>query len=162
MGAHHFEVATGRWTNTPRADRLCQLCCQDTSSGRTGRVGDEFHVVFECPEQEVPRRMHAALFERFGGWADLSPTSLPADAMHQFMGQNARQVASFINACAMRASEQPPDDVLFGDALDVVDEDEAPEGSSADDYFECEQMWEVFDFALDSLLEVDGFFPGPP
>lgn len=90
------------------------------------------------------------------------PASMPTDAMRQFMGQNARQVASFINACAMRASEQPPDDVLFGDALDVVDEDEAPEGSSADDYFECEQMWEVFDFALDSLLEVDGFFPGPP
>ena len=54
--------------------------------------------------------------------------------------------------------------VLFGDAMDAVDEGEAPsaEVSSADEFFECAQIWEVFDFALDSLLEVDGFFPGPP
>ena len=62
----------------------------------------------------------------------------------------------------MRASEQPPDDVVFGDAIDLVDEGEAPEVSSADDFYECEQMWDVFDYALDSLLEVDGFFPDPP
>jgi len=27
---------------------------------------------------------------------------------------------------------------------------------------ECEQMWEVLDLALDSVLEVHGFFPSPP
>ena len=146
----------------PRSERLCTLCSQGIADSRLGSVGDEFHVVFECAEQEVPRRMHAALFESFGGWADLSPGSLSTDAMRQFMGQNARLVASFIHACAMRASEQPPDDVMFGDAIeavaeaDEVDEAEAHDESSADDF------QDVLDFALDSLLEVDGFFPVPP
>jgi len=74
------------------------------------------------------------------------PASMPTDAMRQFMGQNARQVASFINACAMRASEQPPDDVLFGGIIDMVDGDEAPEDSSTDDFFKCEQVPDVFLF----------------
>jgi hypothetical protein len=69
LGAHHYEVSTGRWTRTPRAERLCALC--------HGGLGDEFHVVFECPAQEVPRRMHATLFERFGGWSELSPVDRP-------------------------------------------------------------------------------------
>lgn len=38
--------------------------------------------LFKCPEQEVPRHMHAAcchaaLLDRFGVWADLPPTFLP-------------------------------------------------------------------------------------
>jgi hypothetical protein len=26
LGAHHLDVATGRWTRTPRSDRVCSLC----------------------------------------------------------------------------------------------------------------------------------------
>lgn len=167
LGAHHYEVVTGRWTNTPRADRVCRLCSPGVGGGQPGRVGDEFHVVFECPGQEVPRYMHASLFESFGGWDDISPAALPTHAMRQFMGQNARLVASFIHACALRASEHPPDNVVFGDAVeagaDAVADDAMREQSSADEFFDCEdQLWEALDFSLDSLLEVDGFFPGPP
>ena len=167
LGAHHYEVVTGRWTNTPRADRVYRLCSPGVGGGQPGRVGDEFHVVFECPGQEVPRYMHASLFESFGGWDDISPAALPTHAMRQFMGQNARLVASFIHACALRASEHPPDNVVFGDAVeagaDAVADDAMREQSSADEFFDCEdQLWEALDFSLDSLLEVDGFFPGPP
>jgi len=41
---------TGRWCNRPRSQHLCHLC-------GTG-VGDESHVVFECPCQDVPRQLH--------------------------------------------------------------------------------------------------------
>jgi len=43
LGAHSFEVATGRWCNRPRSQHICLLC-------GTG-LGDETHVVFECPCQ---------------------------------------------------------------------------------------------------------------
>lgn len=105
VGAHRLEVATGRWARCPRAERVCQLCGEG--------AGDEFHVVFECSGQEVPRQLHARLFDEFGGWAGLVPGELRADAMQQFMSQHPRWVASFINACERRAMEQPPDDVVL-------------------------------------------------
>jgi hypothetical protein len=145
LGAHHYEVATGRWTGTPRAERLCELCYE--------RVGDEFHVVFECPAQEVPRSLHAALFERFGGWADLTPTSLPADAMRTFMGQNAGMVASFLHACEVRASASPTDDVMFGDPRAEVDTD--------DQFFDCDEE-NVLDLVYDGEFEFDWPPHGPP
>jgi len=86
LGAHSFEIATGRWCNRPRSQRLCQLC-------GTG-VGDEFHVVFECPCQDVPRQLHVNLFDGFGGWSSLGPAGLPDDAMRLFMAQDSRSVAS--------------------------------------------------------------------
>jgi hypothetical protein len=59
---------------------MCQLCGEG--------VGDEFHVVFECGGQEVPRQLHAELFEAFGGWSNISTAALPTDAMRQFMAQD--------------------------------------------------------------------------
>lgn len=47
LGAHQYKLATGRWTNTPKADTECQLCCR--GGGGSGSVGDEFHIVFACP-----------------------------------------------------------------------------------------------------------------
>jgi hypothetical protein len=88
---------------------MCQLCGQG--------VGDEFHVVFECGGQEVPRQLHAELFEAFGGWSHISTADLPTDAMRQFMAQDTRWVASFINACEQRAQDDPPDEVVFGDPV---------------------------------------------
>jgi hypothetical protein len=46
---------------------MCQLCGEG--------VGDEFHVVFECG-QEVPRQLHAELFEAFEGWSHISTADL--------------------------------------------------------------------------------------
>ncbi len=144
LGAHCFEVATGRWVNRPRSQRVCQLC----GAG----VGDEFHVVFECSGQEVPRQIHAPLFEAFGGWSALRPTDLPGDAMRQFMSQNPRWVASFINACEKRAQDDPPDAVVFGDPVE-----------SSEEFVDCfdEEMDVILD-ALDSALEIDGFMSFTP
>jgi hypothetical protein len=153
LGAHHYEVATGRWTRTPRADRLCELCCVYVDGHRQGTVGDEFHVVFECPAQDVPRSLHATLFERFGGWADLAPSSLPADALCQFMGQSVASVASFIHACEVRASETPTDDVMFGDPLDIVDSD--------DQFFDCDDD-ALLGLVYDGEFEFDWSLHGPP
>ena len=144
LGAHHFEVATGRWARHPRSQRTCQLCGEG--------VGDEFHVVFECSGQEVPRQLHAPLFEAFGGWSALGPHDLPEDAMRHFMSQNPRWVASFINACERRALADPPDEVVFGDPVE-----------SSDEFVEClEDNYDEVFALLDSALECDGFVSDPP
>jgi hypothetical protein len=145
LGAHNFEVATGRWSRCPREQRICQLCGEG--------VGDEFHVVFECGGQEVPRQLHAELFEAFGGWSNISPADLPAEAMRQFMAQDPRWVASFINACEQRAQDDPPDDVVFGDAVE-----------SSDEFVDCNEGGddvEVFEL-FDRILASEGFVPVTP
>ncbi len=146
LGAHHLEVATGRWSSTPRHERTCGLCGEG--------VGDELHMVFECDAQTVPRQMHSALFAGFGGWASPDPHAHGADSMRNFMQQDARLVASFVHACTLRASEQPPDGVLFGDPLTDATDDE---------FVECEDdMSDVFLHAFDSVLEMPGFLSSPP
>jgi hypothetical protein len=112
-------------------------------------------MVFECPEQMVPRQNHQELFAQFGGWAEPTPALAGANAMHRFMGQNAAVVASFVRACELRALAQPPDDVMFGDPLS--------EEVSDDNFVDCfDDMTDVLYHALDSILEVPGIFPGPP
>jgi hypothetical protein len=92
---------------------VCVRCVTRTIS-ETG-VGDEFHVVFQCPGQEVPQQMCAGLFDSSGGWSSRNPAVQPANAMHQFMARDVRAVASFINACDLRTQELPLDEVMFGD-----------------------------------------------
>ena len=107
LGAHHLDVATGRpWTmdtDPARSDRVCSLCGDG--------IDDEYHMVFECSAQAVPRQMHAGLFADFGGWASTHMPTLGADCMRQFMNQDAKLVASFMHACELRAQEQPPDGI---------------------------------------------------
>ena len=38
---HKLAIETGRYNNTPRRDRRCNLCNSDT-------LGDEYHFLFEC------------------------------------------------------------------------------------------------------------------
>ena len=72
------------------------------------------------------------------------------------MRQDARLVASFMHACQLRASAEPPDEVVFGD----------PVSEATDDlFFECDpasDVSDVFLHALDNALDVPGFFPCPP
>jgi hypothetical protein len=73
--------------------------------------------------------------------------------MRQFMNQDAKLVASFVHACELRALEQPPDGVLFGDPLSVT----------TNESVDCEEdLSDVVFHAFDAALEVPGFFPGPP
>jgi hypothetical protein len=72
--------------------------------------------------------------------------------MRQFTAQDARAVASFINACEWRAQESPPDEVVFGDPCET----------SEDSFVDCDdELTELFTY-FDSSLEVDGFVAFTP
>jgi hypothetical protein len=79
--------------------------------------------------------MHADLFADFGGY------------------QDAKLVASFVHACELRAQEQPPDGIFFGDAV----------SATTDEIVDCEEVLsDVVSHAFDAVLKVPTFFPGPP
>ena len=78
-GCHNLPVDHGRrGTRVPRLQRFCQLC-------NTQTIGDERHLVFECPALGDLRTRYATLFR---------PSII---TMRQFMWQdNLVQVAQFI------------------------------------------------------------------
>ena len=41
VGSHSLKIETGRWSRTPREQRLCRTC---------NEFGDEFHALFSCSE----------------------------------------------------------------------------------------------------------------
>ena len=41
LGSHFFPIETGRWSRTPRSERLCSTC---------GVLGDENHVIYSCSQ----------------------------------------------------------------------------------------------------------------
>ena len=54
MGCHGLPRDSGSWTGVPRVDRVCRFC-------GTGSMGDERHVVFECPHLQSIRDKYAGL-----------------------------------------------------------------------------------------------------
>ena len=55
MGCHGLPRDSGSWAGNPRVGRVCRFC-------GVGPLGDEKHVVFECPHLQVIRDKYAALF----------------------------------------------------------------------------------------------------
>ena len=86
------------------------------------------------------RQIHADLFEKFGGWSDLDPWSLHADAMRQFIGQNPHRVASFINACDVRRLQLLDNDIMESEHASTV---EASSGCGSDILRELDLLYEV-------------------
>ena len=85
MGCHRLPRDEGSWTRpqVPRLDRVCRLCT-------TGVLGDEKHLVFECPELQCFRIQWAHLFQG-------------PETMQAFMWQDDKiGVANFINACLQK------------------------------------------------------------
>ena len=81
ISAHSLPVVQGRCTGAPRAKRLCLLCDQCA-------VGDERHMVFECPALQNVRDKYAALFVD------------GASTMQQFMWQqDVIGVVHFVQDC---------------------------------------------------------------
>ena len=79
-GCHGLPRDTGSWARTPRSTRLCQLCS-------LGALGDEKHMVFECPALASLRTTYQHLF-------------VCAPTMRQFMWQrDIVGVAKFIDSC---------------------------------------------------------------
>ena len=72
----------------PRLDRVCRLCA-------TGRLGNEKHFVFECPELQYFRSSWPISFR--------AHKQCKHSSMQAFMWQdNKIGVANFINACCKR------------------------------------------------------------
>jgi hypothetical protein len=110
LGAHNLRVATGRWervhgSSLPRAQRLCHVCT-------SGRVEDEFHLVFECDAYSGVRERCWRLFRDFGDWE--SPVAHPSGRdLARFMQQRQPLVAAFIHYCFLaRGDPEMTDDIL--------------------------------------------------
>ena len=102
LGAHDLPVATGRWKGQERSQRLCPLC-------QSAELGDEFHMVFECPFYNGVRERFSDLFVSFGGFEiPISATTPSGAAMRAFMGQNTRMVAAFVHYCWLLRSGRAP------------------------------------------------------
>ena len=48
LSAHNLPVETGRYSNTPKQNRVCTFC-------NLGEVGDEFHYCMVCPHHEFQK-----------------------------------------------------------------------------------------------------------
>jgi len=80
LGCHQLPIIVMRNNNVPRAQRLCVKCA-------SGALGDEQHLLFDCPFVACVRAEYAHLFT-------------PGCTMLEFMQQrDIRGVACFILAC---------------------------------------------------------------
>ncbi len=110
--AENFGAVSWARPAVPRLERICQLCA-------SGTVGDEKHLIFECPELQCLRDQWPHLFE--------GPQTMQA-----FMWQDDLiGVAKYVNACVSRmnpqgqASDQPGvagRDVIRSDLITLLAE----------------------------------------
>lgn len=136
LGAHDLAVAVGRFTGEERGNRVCPKCDD-------GSVGDELHMIFECPAMDVARQRFPSLFAPFGGWESVRDT-LHADDMPAFMHTDAQgALAAFVHHCWLLRGSEPPDEFVFGDCLDVPGSSSGFE-SACDDAFELSSEMEDF------------------
>lgn len=77
-------------------------------------VGDELHMVAECPAYAIVRQRHSPLFECLGGWQHVVGCEVSSAEMRGFMSQQQGSVASFVYECSQRRWQQPPA-VLLGE-----------------------------------------------
>ena len=85
MGCHRLPRGEGAWVRprVPRLERVCQLCAAHT-------LGDEKHLVFECPELQCFREKWPQLFQG-------------QQTTQAFMWQDDLiVVAKFVNACVRK------------------------------------------------------------
>ncbi len=103
MGCHHLPRDEGSWArpHVPRLERTCRLCATNT-------LGDEKHLVFECPELECFRQQWSHLFQ--------GPRTMQA-----FMWQDDKiGIARFISACLRKTREGQTSDQPGVAGRDVI------------------------------------------
>ena len=64
-GVLPLRVETGRFKNTPRELRLCQICTDL-------KVETEYHFLFECPRLEEERKVLESDFDHEEGFSDMT------------------------------------------------------------------------------------------
>jgi hypothetical protein len=87
----------------------------------SGTIGDEFHMVFECPFYNPVRGRFSQLFEQFGGHASINGAISPdGPDMARFMSQDKRMVALFVNACwLLRCGSHEAVDALVESDIEI-------------------------------------------
>lgn len=140
LSAHDLSVCTGRWQRPPlaRVDRVCLR-----PGCHSGRVEDEFHMLFECPFYAPVRERFACLFEQFGGccqtWECIAACSPDGGQMADFMDQNPVLVAAFVHACyLLRCHPDTDPEVLLSSPSLVYALEACDEFFSASESFEDE------------------------
>jgi hypothetical protein len=146
LSAHFLEVETMKWARPPpaRSERVCGLC----SAG----VGDELHMLAECPGYSLVRDRHSDLFECVGGLPGLLNRSVTSEQFRSFMLQEQWRVADFLYECVQLRWENPPAYLVApvqGD--DQMQEADIPELSQD----EFESLLDSSDYAFYSVS--DGF-----
>jgi hypothetical protein len=84
----------------PRAERVCGLC----GSG----VGDELHMVTECPGYSVGRERHSGLFKCMRGLPGLMDRTIASEQLRLVMLQEQWQVADCLYECGQLRWQNPP------------------------------------------------------
>jgi hypothetical protein len=99
-GGHHLAIETGRWSGTPRNERVCEMCDQ-------GVEEDELHFLFECPAYAPVRtRFAQSLFAELGGIQATITAVTQEGQFWRFMEQEPRHVARFVFECMQLSDEE--------------------------------------------------------
>ena len=80
-GCHNLPIVLGRFARVPRSQRLCTAC-------HIAQLGDERHLVFECPALQHVRQRYSYLF-----------TDNNATMISIFWQENMRDVVYFVLEC---------------------------------------------------------------
>jgi hypothetical protein len=59
ISAHKLPVESGRYTKTPYEDQVCTLC-------QSNEIGDEFHYLLSCSNQNISETRNIFLNELYG------------------------------------------------------------------------------------------------
>ena len=86
MGSHHLPIEEGRHLYQPRVSRVCNLC-------NTGALGDERHILHECPALAALRLQFSSLL--------LSCSSIMSRLL---WAKDPHEVSRYIIACLDRMS----------------------------------------------------------
>ena len=101
MGALH--VDTGRWVDTKREDRLCQVCHSSKD------VEDEQHFLLSCPAYSDIRQKHASLFQQAFSVSEVKESKFKPNAC-----------GGFLRECSSRRNLLYPPDISLSAFLCVV------------------------------------------
>jgi len=83
LGSHSLPVETGRFAKIDRQDRCCTF-------GDSGAVGDEQHLLMECPATDVVRQGFSSLFD----------LAVPPCMRQLVWGGDRMMVAEFMLPCS--------------------------------------------------------------